>query len=107
MMNALIENKFTAKERMVLDMLRSTDTRELWRIIRLSLVCTVGAGVFVALAIWQHKPWYGVVPFAAFAAWISGCLSDARDMHFTMHGVIEKFEDEIERLRKTKEEEGQ
>jgi hypothetical protein len=95
---SVIDSKLTDHEREVISMYRDSPRSGIGRAIRLSIQYAIGAGVFLVAAIVTGNPWWSVVVYVVFVAWIVVRLLGARRLAGVMPSVIEKYESRIAEL---------
>lgn len=97
-MNSQIDSELTPEERRVLTYYADPTQSGMGRAIRLSIQYALGAGVFVALALWDHNALYVLPVYGIFLAFMIVRLLSARKIAGIMPSVIAKFESRIAAL---------
>jgi hypothetical protein len=88
----------TPEERRVLALYMNPRSSDLRRALRLSVQYAIGAGFFIALAIFYDEPRYSVGAYAAFLMFLVLRLLGARKLAGVMPRVIRKYEERITEL---------
>lgn len=97
---SVIDPQLTDTERQVLAMYRDPAKSGMGRAVRLSIQYALGGAVFLYLAIDTGNPWYSVVIYAIFVAWMIARLLGGKKLAGVMPAIIDKYEDRIQDLEK-------
>ena len=99
-MSSQIESQLTRREKIVLDMYRDAGSG-LLRATLLSIGYAAGAGVFVALAIWERQPMYVLIVYGVLLTVMGLRLWRGRQLAGVMPRILNKYEATIAELRAT------
>ena len=68
------------------------------RAIRLTIQYAIGAGIFVALAIQYREPWYAVVSYLVFLAYMAARIVGGQRLSRVMPSILQKYEARLAEL---------
>ena len=94
-----IDSQLTDHEHQVLAIYRDPARSGIGRGIRLSIQYAIGAGIFLVAAIVTGNPWWSVVVYGVFVAWMAVRVLGARRLAGVMASIIEKYESRITELQ--------
>ncbi len=97
-MKSEIEDNFTEKEKEVLKLYRSPESKTIKTNIRLSIQYAIVALAFSVLTIIKNPNFVWAV-FGTFVAWMIVRIISAKKIIGSMPNIIEKYEEEIKRLK--------
>src|SRR5882672_5453287 len=97
-MTSRIDSSLTADERRVLMLYSNPSMSGMSRVVRLSIQFAIGAGIFVAMALWEQEPLYVLPVYGTFLAFLTVRLLSAKKIAGIMRGIIAKYEARIGEL---------
>jgi hypothetical protein len=93
----MIEDVLTSEERKILELYRDPKSRGTGRATRLSVQYLLAAAIFTGLAV-AYEPWFAVVAYLMFVAFVGIRLLGARRLVGVMPNVLAKYEKRIAEL---------
>lgn len=98
-MKSAIEDKLTDKEKRILNLYRSPNSKTMRKTIRLSIQYALAAGIFSYLTV-SLNPNFVWAVFGCFITWMIARIIGAQKIAGVIPNIIEKYEQEIELLKK-------
>lgn len=102
LMASEIENQLSEKEKRILELYKNPKNHDMKKQIRLSVQYLIVSGILLALTIFYKEPLYSVLIFLTFAGYIIIRLIGAKKITGVMPGIINKYENTIKQLKRTK-----
>lgn len=97
-MKSEIDNKLTEEEKNLLAIYRNQNSSDLKRQTRLSFQYAIGTGIFTAAAIF-YDPKFALIAYLIFIIYLVIRIAGAKKSIGAMPSIIEKYEEEIKKLK--------